>query len=92
MKRDFGLTIAPGLAAALLLSGCGPNPRACVDAQSRRVAEVNCRSGGSAYYRWYYGGTGARAAYGERVSGGSYSNEGVSRGGFGGSAHESGGG
>ena len=87
------LSFATSVAAALSISGCGPRAqsRVCTDGAGFRIDDQYCRSGrtggGGAY--WYYGGTGASARYGERVSGGSHQ---APRGGFGASARGSSGG
>jgi hypothetical protein len=108
------LRVTAATSAALLAASCGQGPlmadrptRLCADAGGRRIADVNCGSGGSGGARgghFYYVGRGQRVPeIGEVARGGSvrpsagtrYSSvsEGaVSRGGFGRSASAHGGG
>lgn len=86
------LSFATSVAAALSITACSPRPqsRVCTDGAGFRIDDQYCRSGrsgGTGY--WYYGGSGARAKLGERVSGGSHK---APRGGFGSSAYGSTGG
>jgi hypothetical protein len=85
------------------MTACGPSePRRCVDANGRVVADSECDWQTTSHYSgshyWYYGGRGL--SLGEAASGGSYTpragvsyHSSTSRGGFGhwGSFHGSGG-
>lgn len=97
-QKTFGLLLVPAVSAALLTLGCGGSDpsRVCVDAQGRRVSDGECddnRPGGHPFTHWYYishGGSvpamGGTAGSGSGISGAS-NPAGVSRGGFGSSAH-----
>ena len=83
------------LAVAALATGCHDRPvsRNCVDAQGRIVPDTNCNTGsggggGMGYHYIYGGSSGGRV--GDAVVGGSTSESGVSRGGFGGGGGEGG--
>ncbi|WP_288457444.1 hypothetical protein [uncultured Sphingomonas sp.] len=85
MKKD--LTITTGVAAALLLSGCGGqrddwtaqrDTAVCTDRAGNRVPDDRCdRRSGTGHgggFLWYYlGRNRAIPAYGERATGGSWS-------------------
>jgi hypothetical protein len=97
------------------MAGCDQNngwgsagpTRLCVDAQNKRLPDIECASGGFGH-RWYYlgrgGGFGGTVpGNGQFVGGGSFSPAsgltygsapagGIARGGFGGTAGEGGGG
>jgi hypothetical protein len=95
------LSFATGVAAALSISACGPQPtqqqattRICTDPSGARIPDQNChRSGGGAGSAalWYFGAAAlARTSYGQKASGGSYTAP--ERSGFGASARGSSGG
>lgn len=89
-SREVQLTILASL--ALTLTGCQPEQRDCVDAQSRKLPDSACQAspGSSGYvpgaHYWYGGSSGGHM--GDTVIGGGS----VSRGGFGGIGGSSGGG
>jgi hypothetical protein len=101
MRRLEGITLTAALAVAAALAGCDePASQVCADAQNRRVPDDNCAQA-SAYHggaHWLYFGSGQSVpALGEQAVGGdtrasqgvSYSaapEEGISRGGFGGTS------
>jgi hypothetical protein len=82
MKKD--LTITTAIAAAFMLTACGPNPNSmmtdrdtaiCTDRQGRRVSDDKCqrRGVGGGGYAWYFMGRNSTMPWvGERATGGSY--------------------
>ena len=105
MRKLEGVRLTAVLAVAAALAGCDQQPvRVCVDAQGRRIPDQPCATSAAvvgAHWR-YYGGGVTTPAVGEPATGGSdvadhsasYSaapEEGVSRGGFGGTAEDVGG-
>jgi len=97
--KKLGLLLVPAVSAALLALGCGDDPasgarsRACVDAQGRRVADNLCndRNNGSSGYHWYHiahGGSFSSASESHGAASSPHPS-GISRGGFGSSAHAS---
>ncbi len=105
MKKLDGISLTAVLAAAAALGACGENEsawRVCVDDQGRRVVDDQCAApaGHGAFAHWYYS-RGSAPALGGTVSGGSSQaedgvsyasppSEGITRGGFGGTADEGG--
>lgn len=84
MKKD--LTITTGVAAALLLSGCGQrddwtaqrDTAVCTDRSGNRVPDDRCdrrhAGGRGSGFLWHYlGRNSGIPAYGERATGGSWS-------------------
>ena len=84
MKKD--LTITTGVAAALLLSGCGQrddwtaqrDTAVCTNRSGNRVPDDRCdrrhAGGRGSGFLWYYlGRNSGIPAYGERATGGSWS-------------------
>lgn len=102
--KKFGLLLVPAISAALLALGCGNSSgpaagtRSCVDANGRPVPDSLCDNrnpGSSHFYHWYHTshGTASGAPYSPasqvRSLRGSSRPSGISRGGFGSSAHAS---
>jgi len=103
--KKFGLWLVPAVSAALLTLGCGngsgpaAGTRSCVDAQGRRVPDNLCddrNPSSSRFYHWYHtshSGTAyvssSSSAAGDHSSSSSSHPSGISRGGFGSSAHAS---
>jgi hypothetical protein len=81
MKRTSHVKLTLVASLAAFLTGCGPDPksiRRCVGADDRVADDWYCTDdyrlrGGTAVYRFYYGGPIAYVPVGTFVSGGSYS-------------------
>jgi hypothetical protein len=93
MRRSSAVPLTLLALAAAFATGCQDEPRHCVDAQGRIVADTSCSgstSGGRGFHYIYGGSSGGRI--GDTVVGGSATpSDGVSRGGFGGGSGDAGG-
>lgn len=90
MRRSSAVPLTLLAAVAAFITGCHDEPRHCVDAQGRIVADTNCAassSGGSGGFHYIYGGS-SGGRIGDSVVGGSAT---PSRGGFGGGSGDAGG-
>ncbi|HEY3704264.1 MAG TPA: hypothetical protein VGL22_04335 [Terracidiphilus sp.] len=80
-SREIHLTLLASL--AVTLTACTPEPKDCVDAQSRKLPDSACQASsryGGAHY--IYGGSSGGHS-GDYVIGGSSSSHSILRGGFG---------
>jgi hypothetical protein len=101
-RNRFKLVLVPAVSAALLAFGCDRSPastRICVDPQGRRLPDNQCRDPRyqSSFHHWYHVSSGGAIPVGAFIHGSSSSFHSspsghISRGGFGSSAHSSGGG
>lgn len=101
-RNRFKLVLVPAVSAALLAFGCDRTPgstQVCVDSQGRRLPDDQCRDPRyqSTFHHWYHVSRGGVVPVGAFVHSSashfhSSRSGSVSRGGFGSSAHSSGGG
>lgn len=93
MRRSSAVPLTLLAAVAAFATGCHDQPRHCVDAEGRIVADTNCSGStpGGGGFRYIYGGS-SGGRIGDTVVGGSATpSDGVSRGGFGGGSPDAGG-
>ena len=93
MRRSSAVPLTLLAAVAAFATGCHDEPRHCVDAQGRIVADTTCSNpaSGTGGFHYIYGGS-SGGHVGDTVVGGSTTpSDGVSRGGFGGGGGDGGG-